>query len=341
MAKEDTTKTILIIGGLALGAYILTRPGIKEKVSEGLAGYFPQISFAPIDLALPETFGLEGLMDQLKECAGGSCLPGALIPELNLPGGDLLGGLDEIVNKLSGKDSATGPAEHATWVDVAYSLPAWAKAGIGVGATALAGYGGYQVIRAFTPTLRAAGTATAHAIGGAGTVLRNLLTRQVATKVSGNVIKAVPVATKAAGGGILGGLLPAIAFTGIVEGAYQIFRTIRGEENIGLTGVPPIDIINLIRGKSALFTTNWPVPSLLFGGGPAGAAQELAAQGGTPITVAPTMALVPSAVATHTTAEMQFPSYPAAEQKKVSITAVGEAEQKKWAGVAKAGVRIW
>jgi len=97
-------------------------------------------------------------------------------------------------------------------------------------------------------------------------VLKNLLTRSVIPKVSGQVVKSVPVAAtsaKATGGSILSGLLPALAFTGIIEGGYQIFRTIRGEQNIGMTGVPPLDIFNLITGRVKFFGIE-PIPTLLF-----------------------------------------------------------------------------
>lgn len=335
MAKEkDHTKTILIIGGLALGTYVLTRPSVKEKLQEGMSGYFPQFSFAPMDLTLPGLPGLEGLLAQLNECVGGSCIPGGLIPDLNIPGGglgDLFGGIDEIVDRLKGQDGSSQlPGEHATLLDVAYSLPSWSAGIVGVGATALAGYGGYHLIRAFSPALRAMGIQAARGIGGAGTILKNLISRSVALKVSGQVIKSVPMATTAArtgiGAGILGGILPALAFTGILEGGYQIFRTMKGEQNIGMTGVPPIDIINLITGRAKLGGGTEPIPTLLFpqfGIAEASAIGQPPALGGSPATVMP-LTTQPQLVAGKTTPlavqlpELQFPAYTGGQTGGVS-----------------------
>lgn len=317
MAKgKDNTKTILIIAGIAGGLYLLTRPSVQEKVQEIVGGGgFPSIQ--SLQFTMPD---LAGFMDQLSEVAGGTCFPGGLLPDFNIPGagfGDLLGGLDDIVSKITGGGgSATGPVEHATWADVAYNLPSWAAGAIGVGATAVGGYGGYHLIRATAPILKAIGTQSARGIGGAGTILKNLLTRSVVPKVGGQVIKSVPVATGARVGGMLG-ILPALALAGIVEGAYQIFRTIKGESNIGTTGVIPIDIVNLIRGKFRPWSIE-PIPTLLLPQfGTAEASEQPPALGGSPATIMPTFTQ-PQLGAGKTTPlatqlpELKFPSSTAA-----------------------------
>lgn len=312
MAKGDTTKTILIIGGLALGAYIITRPSTQEKIQEIIAGGgFPSIQ--SIDFQMPD---LAGLLDQLQQSVGGTCLPGIGLP--GLP--DLIGGLDEIFKPGGG--AAGGPQEHATWADVAYNLPVWAKAIMGVGATALGGYGGYHIIRAFAPVLKATGQASATAITGGARVIARLLAPKVVVHGTGAVVKggAPLVAGKIATGGILGGLLPGLAFAGITEGAYQLYRLIKGESNIGMTGVPPVDLINLITGKASMFGPEPPKTLMegILGGGPVGASQ-----GGTPATVVPSVVLKPSVVATQTTPEaimlpeLKFPSYTVAPAKVI------------------------
>lgn len=254
MAKEkDHTKTILIIGGLALGAYVLTRPSVKEKLQEGMSGYFPQFSFAPIDIS---EFGMPSLEEILKECQA---------PSLNdLFKSEFPNLLPDFPNIFNPEGDTTLPPEHATWTDVAYTLPSYAKGAIAVVAAGLAGYGGYHAIRVTAPVLRAIGTQAARGIGGTGNLLKGLFTRNLAARASGTVIKNVPMATTAARtgtGGFLGGILPALAFTGIMEGGYQIFRLITGAQQVGMTGVPPLDIINLIMGK---FKPWQPAPNLLF-----------------------------------------------------------------------------
>jgi len=243
MAKQsDTWKVVALVGGGIAAFYFLSRPETKEKMQDFVGSLLPNISLAPIDiseLALPE-LALPDFSSQLSELIKASTpdlsdlIPSewpSLLPDLIPAGG-----------------STETPAEHATWTDVAYSVPSWAKGAATVVGAGLAGYGGYHLIRATAPVLKQVGAQTARAVGGAGNVIARIFGRASA---SGQVVKSVPTAAagRGVGSSLAGGILPAIAFTGIIEAAYQIFRTIRGEQQIATTGVPPIDIVNLIRGR--------------------------------------------------------------------------------------------
>lgn len=253
MAKGDTAKTVLIIGGVALGAYILTRPSTQEKVQEIISGGgFPGINLA---LEIPGISGLDltGLTGNLAE-----------LVKCNMPDlGDLLP--SEWPNLIpdipslpplfpEGDGSTNTPTDHATWADVAYSLPSWAKGTAAVVGAGLIGYGGYTVIKATAPMIQAIGTQAARGIGGAGTLLKNLLTTS-ATKVSGNVFKSAPtavttttktlarIAPKALTWGAIG--------LGIAEFGYNLARLIKGEQ-IFPSGAPVLDLYALFTGRLSL-----------------------------------------------------------------------------------------
>lgn len=297
MGKDSTTKTVLIAGGIGLAVYLLANQSFRQKLQDAVAqfssniggggGGFPSIQMPSIQLpqfSMPQlpaadlTGGLQDLLGGLNAQAG-------------------LGGLEDLLSGLSdafkpqGGESAAGPVEHATIADVIYSLPSWAKGTMGVSAGLLGGYGGYQMIRLTSPILRQVGVQSARAIGGAGNVIGNLLSKTAASRTtSGIATRIVPTVAGRTGGGLFAGFLPALAFGGIAEGAYQIFRTITGQQTVGMTGIPPLDIINLIRGTFRLGPTAPQAPSLfdaIFGSlfGTAAAAEPAA--GGSPATVAP------------------------------------------------------
>jgi hypothetical protein len=292
MAKNSTAKTILIVGGVGLGVYLLTNSNIRQQLEDAIAkltANFPGGGGGGIgDITLPgfdlpsftmPGFDLSNLLGGLDTSAG---LGGV---------GDLLGDLGDLF-KPQPPGASNQPTEHATLLDVVYSMPSWAKGTIGVSAGLLGGYGGYQAIRVTAPLLRVLGTQSARAVGGAGNILANLLRSSAAKTVMPGATKLIPVAaSRATTGGLMAGFLPGLALTGILEGAYQIFRTVSGAGQVGMTGVPPLDIINLIRGVFKLGPSAKPAPGLfdaIFGalfGGKVGAAEP--APGGTPGTVAP------------------------------------------------------
>jgi hypothetical protein len=301
MGKDSTIKTVLIVGGVGLGVYLLANSSARKQIEDAIkditgnlpaggggGGGFGDISFPGLPSFTLPSFEMPAI--DLSNLLGG------LDTTAGLGGmGDILADLSDLLKPSTG--STPEIKEHATAFDVMYSMPSWAKGTIGVSAGLLGGYGGYQAIKVTAPILRTLGTQTARAIGGAGDILGNLL-RPAAGKIAQPLgTKLVPIAakaaTKGATGGLFAGFLPGLALTGIVEGAYQIFRSFSGASNVGMTGVPPIDIINFIRGtfKPGGGAFGTPQPSSLFDalfGGlfkTAGAAEPAA--GGTPGTVAP------------------------------------------------------
>jgi len=290
MAKGNTANTILIVGGVGLGVYLLANSQLRQQLEDAIS---------KLTANLPGGGG--GI--------GDITLPSFQLPSFTLPSLDLsnllggldtsagLGGLGDILGDLGGlfnpepPGASTQPTEHASLLDVVYSMPSWAKGAIGVSAGLLGGYGGYQAIRVSAPVLKVLGTQTARAIGGAGDILANLIRSAAAKTATGTGTKLIPIAaSKAATGGLFAGVLPGLAISGILEGGYQIFRSFSGQAQVGFTGVPPLDIINLIRGALKLGPGAKPAPSLfdaLFGGlfAKVGAAEPAA--GGTPASVAP------------------------------------------------------
>lgn len=283
MTKDNTLKTVLIVGGVGLGVYFLAKQGIGQQIKDALSGIVSNIGgggggFPNINIALPQ-LQTPTLPDLASLCEGGACLPSLNIPSAGI--GGLQDLIDNVNNAINPPSQSTGtPSGHASLLDVVSSMPWWAKGVIGVSAGALGGYGGYQLIRVSAPVLKALGTQAAKAVSGAGDLIASLLGRTAETTITG-VTKSIPssIVPRA---GVLGGLLPAIAFTGIIEGAYNIYRTMIGAKVVGMTGVPPLDLVNIIRG---IFNPGQ-APTLLipnFG-------VAAAAQGGSPATVAPTYA---------------------------------------------------
>ena len=291
MGKDNTAKTILIVGGVGLGVYLLANLQIRQQLEDAIA---------KLSANLPGGGG-GGI--------GDITLPGFELPSFTMPGFDLsnllggldtsagLGGLGDILGDLGDlfkpqpAQASNQPTEHASLLDVVYSMPSYAKGIIGVSAGLLGGYGGYQAIRVTAPLLRTVGTQAARAVGGAGDILANLFGSAAGKVATGTATKVIPLAgSRVATGGLFAGALPGLAFAGIAESAYQIFRTFSGAGQVGFTGIIPLDIINLIRGTYKLGPGTTPAPGLfdaIFGAlfGKVGAAEPAA--GGSPGTVAP------------------------------------------------------
>lgn len=294
MGKDSTAKTVLIVGGVGLGIYFLANSSIRNQIKEAiekLTGGLPgggggigDIDFP--DITLPD-FSLPSFEIEMPDLAGITDLFTGLDVSAGLgPLGDLVGDLSDLL-KPGPETSVSGPEEHATWADVAYSLPPWAKGASAVGITGLAAYGGYQAIRISAPALRALGTQAARSVSGAGNIIANVFrTGGQAAAARPATQLAARAAPAAARGGIFAGLLPGLALGGILEGAWQIGQTIKGAEVVNFTGIPPLDLINFIRGKLQLGPGTTPAPGLfdfLFGGlFQSAGAQEPAAIGAAP-----------------------------------------------------------
>ena len=217
MGKDNTAKTILIVGGVGLGVYLLANSQIRQQLEDAiskLTGNFPggggggggigDITLPGFDLP---SFTMPGL--DLSNLLGG------LDTSAGLGGlGDLLGDLGDLF-KPQPAQASNQPTEHATLLDVVYSMPSWGKGAIGVSAGLLGGYGGYQVIKLTSPILKQIGVQTARAIGGSGSILAKLLgetgskaaSKLVPTAAGKVAVKIMPkaaalVSTKIAGKGL-------------------------------------------------------------------------------------------------------------------------------------------
>ena len=182
MAKKDEgVKTLLIVGGVLGGVYLLSRTDSLDKL-KALMSMLPQQSGGGIGI------DLGGLGTPALDWA--SIFSQFPQQDCNIPNIPKLPTLPDLFNGGGGGDEGG-----ATVIDLAYSLPAWAKGALAVGAVgigAVGAYGGYKVIKASGPVLRAAGELGAVSVNAAGRVIQGI-TNRVGTRLAGQVVKSAPL----------------------------------------------------------------------------------------------------------------------------------------------------
>lgn len=282
--KKDDKMLLIGLGGLGLVVF-LNWDKIEEKLPElpsfgmpsfempalDLSGLFEGLEFPSLDLS--------GLGGGLEGFLGGISVPKLDLSALGLglvpPSLPQIPDIPQLVKDALGIGGegeeavmiAPEPSEQTTgeWLKGFITQHPIISAAVGVPAVGALSYG---IVKAAPYAAKGLGSIG----GGIAKVSSNIynaikLPKGISiwktVKIAPKAIKPIKPIAPVAGGGVGAAILPTMAFAGIIEGAYQIYRMIRGEKDIGMMGVPPLDIFALITGKSVLTSTKMPAVSAM------------------------------------------------------------------------------